>query len=342
MDVAVAAAFSRDLWDPVAATAALVQGDVLGAIASDDNDDVRSISRDAWVTIMSTAKLVSSTCEAHSFPILSNCYHYSDLIHRALLLEYSQSCALIAVEVSDPPSREGTQFRLALGFGMDALLGFAESELIVELPHCTALLLRRRCRLLDPDEDSSKDGDDGDDDFRISLLDCKALVREAVLRSVEQSALALYSNKSSAASSTCDSLEHYIPAAYLRIICRCCSEHPSANAPAVLILGTGAGILPLVLSEVYRKRGQKKGALVCVDLSPGAIQIAHEWFGLGAVDGVQLMCADAVEFVRHSVEHIGGPGDRKTYFPLIVVDLFSRGSWPAHAVAQSFIEGVDR
>ena len=69
------------------------------------------------------------------------------------------------------------------------------------------------------------------------------------------------------------------------------SEKPAVR---VLVLGTGAGLLPMFLRN---QLGDKLKELVTVDINPEIVKVAKEYFGFLEDDKVKSVIGDAYQFV---------------------------------------------
>lgn len=58
--------------------------------------------------------------------------------------------------------------------------------------------------------------------------------------------------------------------------------------PSVLLVGLGGGTQVHLLRALARPR-----ALTVIERDPAILRIAHDWFGLGALGGIEFLCADA-------------------------------------------------
>ena len=76
----------------------------------------------------------------------------------------------------------------------------------------------------------------------------------------------------------------------------------------VLVLGCGAGSVVQILRETYAP----DCSITAVEIDPVVIELAREHFELGRTPKLEIVCADALEYVRTS----------QRSFDLVVVDLF--------------------
>jgi spermidine synthase len=87
--------------------------------------------------------------------------------------------------------------------------------------------------------------------------------------------------------------------------------------PRVLLIGLGGGTQIHLL-----RRAVEPGRLTVVEHDPLIVQIARQWFGLGALDGLEIVCADAAAAVRQL-------GRRRFDF---IMDDISYAAPPAQAI----------
>jgi len=83
---------------------------------------------------------------------------------------------------------------------------------------------------------------------------------------------------------------------------------PVENLNSALVLGLGAGCVVGSLRKRYNFSGPIKG----VEIDPVVLQIAEEEFDLSADENLEIICADAFEFVQTTKEK----------FDLVIVDIF--------------------
>jgi spermidine synthase len=87
--------------------------------------------------------------------------------------------------------------------------------------------------------------------------------------------------------------------------------------PRVLLIGLGGGTQVHLLRRALEPR-----RLTVVEHDPLVVEIAREWFGLGVVDGLEILCADAAVAVRRL-------GRRRFDF---IMDDISYAAPPARAI----------
>jgi spermidine synthase len=67
--------------------------------------------------------------------------------------------------------------------------------------------------------------------------------------------------------------------------------------PRVLLVGLGGG------TQVHLLRGTVAPRLITVvEHDPVVVRVAHDWFGLDALGGIELLCADAAVALRYLTE----------------------------------------
>ena len=98
------------------------------------------------------------------------------------------------------------------------------------------------------------------------------------------------------------------------------------NPRRVLVLGVGAGVVPLALREAF-----PQASIDAVDIDAAVIAIGREWFGLSRSSGerLRLHAADARSFVRQA--HAEG-----RRWDVIVHDAYDRDYIPAHLMTVEF------
>jgi predicted membrane-bound spermidine synthase len=90
-----------------------------------------------------------------------------------------------------------------------------------------------------------------------------------------------------------------------------------------LVLGCGAGSVVQILRETYAP----DGSITAVEIDPVVIELAREHFELGRTPKLEIVCADALEYVRTS----------ERSFDLVVVDLFVDDRVPDKFRTRSFV-----
>lgn len=104
------------------------------------------------------------------------------------------------------------------------------------------------------------------------------------------------------------------------------SRLPFKNA---LVLGLGAGSVPFLL-----RQAGLTGLITGVELDPVVVEIGKQYFNIQAIDGLNIVEADAVEFVRTQNE--------ETRWDLIVSDLFIDKTVPPEAETAEFLGDLSR
>ncbi len=96
----------------------------------------------------------------------------------------------------------------------------------------------------------------------------------------------------------------------------------------VLILGFGAGSVASILLEEYKISCQIKA----VENDPEVIRLGREYFNTQRYAGLEVVEADAEEFIRNENMH----------YDLIIVDLYVDFEVPAFCHSPEFISGLHR
>lgn len=94
----------------------------------------------------------------------------------------------------------------------------------------------------------------------------------------------------------------------------------------VLMLGCGAGSVVQILRTKY----SRECTITAVEIDPVVIELAREHFMLDRVKGLEIVCTDALEYVRSS----------KRQFDLIVIDLFVDDHVPPQFRTRAFLGQV--
>mmetsp|Transcript_9314 Transcript_9314/g.15703 ORF Transcript_9314/g.15703 Transcript_9314/m.15703 type:complete len:417 (-) Transcript_9314:351-1601(-) len=81
----------------------------------------------------------------------------------------------------------------------------------------------------------------------------------------------------------------------------------------VLVLGTGAGIMPSFLRAQLQEANVDK--IVTVDINENMLKVAEKFFGFSPDEKLESVCDDAFAFVNNSQEKYGG------FFDLIIMDI---------------------
>lgn len=96
----------------------------------------------------------------------------------------------------------------------------------------------------------------------------------------------------------------------------------------VLVLGVAGGSIFETLRGKIGYRGKLRG----VDIDPGVIDIAQEHFSLDAIENLEIIIADARQYLQETCE----PAD------LIVIDIFCDKDMPSFLFETTFLESVSR
>lgn len=361
---------SHTLWRPADAETALCSGSLLKGVTSEDAD-ARAEGRDAWATVLSTSSVVGLDS---TYPLLRDLYVNKTAIQDACVLDY-QACDAGACFLSVFPLRSlitydadafTSRVLLRLGLGAASFVsGFIESEIALSLSATEYAALRQQFRLMDrssAEEDETDEGGHAD-----NRGTCVSIIAASVRRSAALAAeLVLASPVGAVDGLHWRQLCSIIPAAYMRLmVSHCaatlgcltlggpCTRDSSLDATSpsserlmpvvtqrLLVLGTGAGILPAVLRALPWSRYGCTLEVTCVDSSSTVLSLADEWLRLGQAPGeggsTVLKHGDAVDFVCS--EAVTAP--LSGVYAAIVVDLYSQGLWPAHAATEKFIAGL--
>lgn len=97
---------------------------------------------------------------------------------------------------------------------------------------------------------------------------------------------------------------------------------------SVLLLGMGAGCI----IQSLRNKFAWKGIISAVEVDPIIIDIAEKEFGIKGSEQLQIICADAVEFVQNS----------KETYDLIIVDLFIDNKVLKRVFQADFYKKIDK
>lgn len=92
---------------------------------------------------------------------------------------------------------------------------------------------------------------------------------------------------------------------------------------SVLMLGLGAGSVVSILRDEYGLNMP----VTAVDADPEVIRLAREHFGIGRYRGLEIVCEDAVTWIR---AHAGT-------FGMIVIDLFVDNDVPEPVTTRTFL-----
>lgn len=102
---------------------------------------------------------------------------------------------------------------------------------------------------------------------------------------------------------------------------------PLKSVSSVLVLGMGGGSV----IESLRKKFKYSKPIVAVELDPVIIQIAEEDFEITRYKNLEVVCADALTFIKTT--------DQK--FDLTIVDLFIAENVPKEFYSKSFWQDIE-
>lgn len=97
------------------------------------------------------------------------------------------------------------------------------------------------------------------------------------------------------------------------------------NLTRILVLGLGGG----TVIEMLRKR-YPTAIITAVDIDPVMIAIAKQYFGIGTLPRVRLICADAKTFVKKPTKP----------FDLVIVDVFFGRHIPGFVETKQFWKAI--
>lgn len=100
-----------------------------------------------------------------------------------------------------------------------------------------------------------------------------------------------------------------------------------SNAQRCLVLGLGGGTV-VQLIKVYFP----KAKIVGVEIDPEIIKIAKKYFGLGKVSDLEIVNADAFDYVKKA----------RGVFDLIIVDLYLGNKFPHQAEQSKFLVQIKK
>lgn len=102
---------------------------------------------------------------------------------------------------------------------------------------------------------------------------------------------------------------------------------PLKGVSSVLVMGMGGGSV----IQSLRKKFKYTKAITAVELDPIMIEVAEEEFGVANEKNLEIICADAAEFI----------GKTEQIFDLIIVDLFIGRFVPEKFYSQSFWQDIE-
>lgn len=92
---------------------------------------------------------------------------------------------------------------------------------------------------------------------------------------------------------------------------------PAVEYEKILVLGLGCGVMVPLLNQKY-----PRAKITGVEIDPEMIRLGKKYFGLESLFSLKVLCSDAKKFLRQS----------KTYYDLVVVDLYTGGQAPELSV----------
>ena len=96
----------------------------------------------------------------------------------------------------------------------------------------------------------------------------------------------------------------------------------------ILLLGVGAGsVIKTLVDDLHFK-----GKITGVEIDPEIINIANKYFKLNTIPTLQIVIADANEFVLHNNNN----------FDLIIIDVFQDNNLPGFLFEQKFIDSLSQ
>jgi spermidine synthase len=95
----------------------------------------------------------------------------------------------------------------------------------------------------------------------------------------------------------------------------------------VLVIGLGGGTLPMFLHKHF-----PQATIDAVDIDPGVIEVAKEFFGFEVNDRLRAHVADGRQFIEETVEP----------YDLILLDAYGSDSIPYHLATLEFLEATRR
>jgi spermidine synthase len=93
----------------------------------------------------------------------------------------------------------------------------------------------------------------------------------------------------------------------------------------ILVLGLGAGTEIHLLSHNY-----PSAQFTAVEIDPEIIKIAKKFFGVGEIPNLEIVNADAFDFLKKS----------KLRWDLIICDIYAGGHYPKEAESDKFLQTI--
>jgi spermidine synthase len=119
---------------------------------------------------------------------------------------------------------------------------------------------------------------------------------------------------------------NYSFGALQEVLDRGLAEVQAERAAPVLLLGLGGGSAVHLLREKYHYFGK----ITAVEIDPAVIEVAYREFELGEHKPLEIICIDALEYVKNSSEEFG----------LIIIDLFLDLDVPVQFFTASFWKDI--
>lgn len=102
----------------------------------------------------------------------------------------------------------------------------------------------------------------------------------------------------------------------------------------VLILGLGAGTVAKLLS-LNTKYHMPYTKMIGVEIDPEVIRLGKKYFGLGEIENLEIVIADAIRFVNQQFSHL-----TIKPFDLILVDLYQGREVPKKCQSKKFLQSL--
>lgn len=99
-----------------------------------------------------------------------------------------------------------------------------------------------------------------------------------------------------------------------------------SNVNEILVLGVAGGTVVHLLREIF-----PDAKITGVDIDKAMIEIGNKYFGLSSIKNLNLINDDAFKYAKKTA-------NQKTYFDLVVVDLFLGRKIPEFVLDQSFLK----
>lgn len=99
-----------------------------------------------------------------------------------------------------------------------------------------------------------------------------------------------------------------------------------AEMQKILVLGVAGGSVIKVLTDKFKFKGKITG----VDIDPKVLEIAGKYYKLNEISNLELVTADAMDFVRNA----------KEFYDLVIIDIFSDKYMPGFLYDAEFIISI--